>query len=670
MAETQAEEREETGDTFDMARVSWVLERNDLLLLADRIAQAPCVVYDLETTGLIEHATTGGQANGGVAARIVLVSYTLPTYDEFGVVEGEPDTYLVPLSHPDSPHLGNWVEVMTTLAEAMVQSASVLVGHNVKFDHRWTYAQTGVDLSHQPLWDTRISSHLIDETVSTRLKERAPDTFRIQRWDDDVTLNYPGAAEEQELFTLGAYAARDTYWTWKLYENHRERMLPQFPEELVGEEIEEAKLGDLASMVSMPTTATLTSIEQRGFKLDREWVEATIEELQGIKNEAWVDLAHRYPDLDPDKASFAATSNWFREWAEKAVDNGDLRVASLTPTGLPQWSKQVLSRQARGGSEVAEKLLAVRNATKRLEYLRSWMKQVTTASRIHTTYNAGSVVTGRLSSQSPNMQQVTYSLRPAFVPSETYVLADLDYSQIELRVAAFLSRSEPMLRAFRNGDDLHATLAGRISGKRPEDVTPAERQAGKSANFGLLYGMGVSGFQVYAEDAYGVHFSDQEAHQVHEAFFSTWNGIRRWHARQMDRVHRDGQVVSPIGRVRRLQDIWSSNTKHVAHAERNSINAPVQGFASDIMQIAAACIEGNIPGIDPVREARIVGTVHDSIVVEVPRGNWEEIAGQCQHRMENEVPDVLERLGCLFDVPLKADATVGTRWGLSDVGEL
>lgn len=656
------------SDTFEMARLAWVNDEGDLEALIGAIETAPVIVYDLETTGLDEHAWTDGPKNGGVAARLSLATFTIPRYDEFGQVEGEPTNYIVPLHHQESPWLGKWKAVIRRLATAM--NGKRLVGQNVKFDHRWIYAMTGVDLSASTWWDTRISSHLLDETRSTSLKERAPETFHVERWDD-FDLSFPGASETIPLFKLGEYGARDTYWTWRLYENHRERMFPE-DAPMHTEEIEEARLGLLARWAAMPTTATLTAIEQRGMALDTEWVRSEIRRMEDVQETTRMDLVSRYVDdeLDPSKPSFAATSHWFIRWTELAVENGDLRVAALTPTGKPQWSKQVLGRQARNGSVVARTLLDHREATKKLEYLRAWIEMVTREGRIHTTYNQGSVSTGRLSSSGPNMQQVTKKLRPAFIPTEGYYIADLDYSQIELRVAAFISGSDPMMSAYINGEDLHTIMASRISGKRTSEVTPEERQAGKAANFGLLYGMGPFGFKAYAEDAYGVVFTEQEAAQVHETFFETWNGIRQWHARSVTRLHETGQVVSPIGRVRRLPDVWDGNEARVGFAERAAINSPVQGFASDIMQIAAAGIEGNIPGIDAVRGARLVGTVHDSIVVEVPKQNWQSVTQACKHVMENEVPKVLLRMGCEFDIPLQADATVGTRWSLDDVGTM
>src|SRR5699024_8410055 len=292
--------------------------------------------------------------------------FTIPSYDEDGNLIGEALTALFPLSHPEGPWQGHWKKLTTRLAEVM--QGKRLVGHNVKFDNRWMYATTGIDLSSSTHWDTQISSHLLDETTSTKLEERASDTFGIDRWGD-VDLTYAGASEDEPLFKLGEYAARDTYWTWKLYENHRARMTPDPDEDLFGEEIEEARLGDLARWCAMPTTATLTAIEQRGLVLDDEWVRERIQIEEATRDQTREDLVSRYldDDLDPEKPSFAPTSHWFQKWTELAVENGDLRVAALTPTGKAQWSKAVLARQARGGSEVAQILLDHRDAAKRLE---------------------------------------------------------------------------------------------------------------------------------------------------------------------------------------------------------------------------------------------------------------------------------------------------------------
>lgn len=655
-----------SGD-FDPATCSWVLTHEDLDHLLGAIETATEVVIDLETTGLDEYADGRPERNGGVPARIVLASMTVPQAGSASV----PTTYIVPLSHPDSPWCGQWRKVVKSFSKKFKEFKIPLSNQNMKFDARWIYAHTRVDLSSLIVWDTRVSSALDDETRSQKLKERAPDEFGVPRWDD-FDLTKPGAAEKVPLLDLGMYAARDTYWTWRLEQLHRQRF---FATEEVGEqpdgpeELEGARLGRLAVWCAMPSVATMTAIEQRGIKLDQDWTRATLAQGEAEAEVLLKWLIERHPVEREGEPSFAPTSHWFRDWAAAAVEEGDLQITSLTKNGNPQWTKEVLVKQARHGSETAAKLLEYRKVTKRAEFLRSWLEKVSPDGAIHATYNVGAAATGRLSSSDPNMQQVTKVLRPAFVPRPGYVIADIDLSQIELRVGAFLSRSGPMMDAFERGDDLHRILAANLTGLAPADVPPDERQKAKAGNFGLLFGMGAAGFQIYAETAYDVALTFDEAQQVHHTFFDTWEGIAAWHAQQVNRVRATGQVVSPIGRVRRLPDIHSGIDALESSAERIAINSPVQGFASDLLQIGAASIEGTLPGHEPVARARLVGTVHDSLVAEVPEDSWEDVVVEMLHRLLHP-HEVLERMDCFFDVPLAAEAKVGTRWGLSDVGEL
>jgi DNA polymerase-1 len=652
------------GDTFQPDTIRWVLSPRDLSALLDAVRTCTAVVLDLETTGLDEHAEFGGETNSGYPARIVMGTFTLPQEGD----SDEPATWVLPLSHPDSPWLGSWRATLNSVALEILSSRRDVLGHHVKFDAKWLYAHTGVDLSSRITWDTMISSHLLDETQSTRLKIRASETFGVERWDDH-DLSKPGAAERVPMFDLGIYNSRDTYWTYRLWEWHFHLMnllQPTPPRD--SEEIELAKLGTLATRVAMPTIASLTAIEQRGMHLDIPWVRKTLAECQDTSRVLIDTLATLY-GMDPTTASFAPTSKWFLGWTEAAIAAGDLVVGGLTATGRPQWDKAVLVRQSRAGSDVATDLLELRGAIKRAEYLTSWRALATPEGTIHPTYHAGRVITGRLSSSDPNAQQITKVLKPAFVPSPGYVIAELDFSQIELRVAAFISRCEPMLKAFREGQDLHRLLGAKLTGKDPKDVTDYERQKAKSANFGLLYQMSPNGFQTYAETAYGVAMTADEAAAVHRAFYAMWDGIGAWHMRSIAKARRDLQVVSPIGRVRRLPEIHSPNYRKQGWSERSSVNSPVQGFASDLMQLAAAWIGGFVAGHPSVEGALIVATVHDSIVIEAPIDSWEIVVRECMDRMVR-VGELLVPLGCTFDVPLAVEAKVGQRWGLADVGVL
>lgn len=256
------------------------------------------------------------------------------------------------------------------------------------------------------------------------------------------------------------------------------------------------------------------------------------------------------------------------------------------------------------------------------------------------------------------------------MPRPGFVLADFDYSQIELRVAAFIAKCHPMINAFARGDGLHRLIAARITSKPPEEVNAIERQGGKAGNFGFLFGQTAYGFRFYAEDQYGISFNDREAQAVYDAFFTEWDGMAQWHAKTISTAHRTGQVVSPIGRIRRLPGLFSPNPGRVKHSQNAAINAPVQGFASDLMQIAAALVEGTMPGSEPVKNAYLIATVHDSIVAEVPEDNWEEPVREIIERMTFGVLPILNRMDCDFNVPLAAEATVGSRWGLADIGEI
>lgn len=661
--------------------ITWVWGKENLKELVRGIHASQKVVMDLETTGLYEHAEAGGDTNGGYPARIVLASLTLPNAERaaagaysWRTFDGEqPMTYLVPLSHPASPLLGAWRKVMAIIGREINRSGKPFVNANVKFDARWVFAQAGVDLSDRIEWDTTVSSQLVDTEARTRLKIRAARDFGIEEWDD-FDLSTPGAAEQVDLIQLGEYAARDTYYTWKIEEEHREQMFLTGDEEpFDSDDIQMARLGKVATYVAMPTVKTLTKVEQRGFLLDVDWVHAKIEEMDALRLKACEDILGLYgtapaPAPAKDGVTTAATSKWFQGFVAQAIEAGDLRVTARTDSGNAQWNKAVLIAQQRQGSPAADALLRHRDATKTLEFLRSWLELRDPNNVIHATYNVGFVKTGRLSSSNPNVQQISSRLKPAFIPRPGHVLLDLDYSQVELRVAAFISRSQPMIEAFQRGDDLHRLLAAKIAGKAPEDVTSLERKRAKAGNFGLLYGMSPGGFQSYAATAYDVSLTLAEAQAVHSAFFEMWDGMRQWHEKAKRRAYERGYVTSPIGRTQWLSDLYSKSFFKASHAERNALNSPVQGFGSDLMQMAAASIMGTLPGypLPRVEGAHVVATVHDEICIEVPEDRWQEILIECKRRME-DVNTFLRPLDCQMDVPIVAGPSAGTRWGVHDL---
>ncbi len=686
--------------------VTWVLEEDELSWLTEAILGASDIIVDLETTGLDEYAWEGGPKNGGVGARISLASFTLPQgmRDAFGnwVWDGEvPTTWILPLSHPDSPWRGKWKWALVRALTPAIKAKRPFSNQNIKFDARWLYACCGLDISDLIAWDTKDGWHLLDETRSTKLKERVPEDFGIPAWND-FDLTTPGASERVPLIELGLYAARDTWWTWQGKRDQQRKMWLEDVEEepFDREDRIQANLGKFATWFVMPTVASLTKVEQRGMKLDVDWTREMLVTDRKIARETLDELADHY-GLPRESASMAANAKWFIELTTRAVERNELEITSFTKTLKPQWSRAVLMRQERKGSTAASKILLARRSSKRAEFLASWLGYAGQDGMIHANFNSGSVATGRLSSSSPNLQQVTKKLRPAFIPRDGFYMADFDYSQIELRAAAFISRSKPMIEAFQLGADLHRLMGARIVQERnisankkqrlelhlvadaffqdmlpetvdPVDVSPEERQQAKAANFGLLYEMGAYGFQQYAETAYGVILTLEEATIIHHAFFQMWPGIKEWHEKAKRDAHRDGFVISPLGRVRRLHNrIWDGNEKLVSFAERQAINSPVQSFASDLLQLSMASMQGLLP--DVAQMPRIngvfpVATVHDSIVAELEEHRWESIAIDVAERMAG-LTTVLSRFGVDMDVPLIADYGVGTRWSLTDISD-
>lgn len=642
---------------FDPSTLVYVLDEAGVDLLIDAIEQASEVVYDLETSSL--DAYRDGE-------HITLASFTLPRGDE-----PDPPTFLLCLAHPDSPLLGRWREVAREVFGAVLRHGST-IGHNVKFDARWVHAHTGVDLSGTIVWDPQVGAHLLDENRSTKLKEVAPARFSIERWDD-VDLDSPGAADRVPFFDLAVYAARDTYWTWReSVEQRRDVGATPVARSALDPGLDDdraaLRLGRLANRLVMPTVRTLTAIEQRGFLLDVEETRRRLDEM-GRQAE---DARQRLHRLDPHmrrigeeqklSESWEPTARWFGRYTARALEAGRLRVVEMTPNGRPSWGKSTLRRLARDGSETAEAILSYRHATKRSQYLRSWLEHVGSDGRVHAGYNVGSVVTGRLSSSNPNMQQVSGDLKPCWIGSPGTLIAEVDYSQIELRAAAFVARCEPMLSAFRDGRDLHRIMAAQVAGKPESEVTPEERQRAKAINFGFLYGMGAAGFQNYADDTYGVVFSPEEAERARAAFFRTWDGLDRWHRSVVRQAQHLDQVSSPLGRLRRLPTIHDGNERVRGHAERQAMNSPIQSFASDLMQLAAARIEGTLPGEPGIPEVGTVATVHDSIVVEVPADDWRQSTARVIRGML-DLSELLAPMDVVLDVPLEVEAKIGPRWG-------
>lgn len=649
--------------------IRWVITPAAVRRFCDEITRISknrnaLLVLDIESTGLNEHHPQ---------ARIAMVSFSL------GLAGAMPVTYVVPFSHPHCAWSGTWRKVLTQITGSIKDSAIPLSNQNIRFDLRWIYAHTGIDLVDQIVWDTGLSSQLLNENVSVGLKDRAAITFGISNWAD---VNFSALETEQrreerktgrppryllservDFFQLGLYAARDTYWTWALMMRHDELLNGPMLDEEDPTDRDSLRLGHYLARVGMPSVRSITSMEQRGWLLDRDWTSEKLTECQETARKAYDKLEammpgspEHYEEAFPSPRSYASQSLWFDEWSAAMIREGQLRVTASTPGGQPSWSKAVLVKQARAGSVAAQTILDYRLYERQAQFLQSWLDHAQVSGRIHATYHYYRVTTGRTSCSDPNLQQVTKLLRPAFIADEGHVLIDADLSQIELRVIAYVANCQPMIDAYVQGKDLHAMMAAKILKIPESEVTVEQRQRAKAPNFGFAYLQQAAGFVDYAANTYDVDYTFEEAELARQEYFELWEGIGDWHAQVERDIARSGQIVSPFGRVRRFPGIADYGDYDFGHAVRQAVNSPIQSMASDILQLGVAKIRSEHPWI------QVVGMVHDAVIASVPQERAQEGAAvvvRCMTQLDEE----LLSLGVRLPLPLEATVRISRRWG-------
>ena len=273
--------------------------------------------------------------------------------------------------------------------------------------------------------------------------------------------------------------------------------------------------------------------------------------------------------------------------------------------------------------------------------------------RIHTSYNQAVTATGRLSSTNPNLQNIPVReeqgrlIRKAFVPADSdHILLAADYSQVELRLMAHLSGDEAMIEAFRSGEDIHRDTAARLFHTTPELVTSDQRRKAKTANFGIIYGISAFGLR---QRISGISLG--EAREIIEGYFASYPKVKSYIDRVIGDAREMGFVETLFGRRRYLPDINSGNANTRAFAERNAVNAPIQGSAADIMKLAMIAVHRRLQAEG--LQSKMILQVHDELVVDTLRSE--------QERVERILHEEMERAAQLT-VPLLVECGVGEDW--------
>ena len=546
----------------------------------------------------------------------------------FSVSENEAFYVPVPADRQQAQNIVN-------IFKSVYEHPSILkIGQNIKYDME-VLANYGVELAGE-MFDTMLAHYLLQPEQRHNMDDMAETYlgYRTIHIDELIGPKGKGQKSMRDLppAEVYEYAAEDADVTLKL-------------KNLLEPELHEAGVWQLFSEVEMPLVRVLASMERNGVRLDTDSLKETSQILTARMN----DIEKEIYQLAGEEFNIASP----RQVGE--ILFGKMKIVEKpkkTKTGQYVTSEEVL-QQLRGKSEIVGKILEHRGLKKLLgTYVDALPKLVNPRTgHIHTSFNQTVTATGRLSSSDPNLQNIPVrgedgkEIRKAFIPEEGCLFFSADYSQIELRVMAHLSGDENMQEAFREGYDIHAATAAKIYHETMDSVTRDQRTRAKRANFGIIYGITVFGL------AERLDISRKEAAELIDGYFATFPKVAEYMEQAKAEAREKGYAETLMHRRRYLPDITSHNATVRGFAERNAINAPIQGTAADIIKIAMVRIYDRFKR-ENIRSKMLL-QVHDELNFSVYPDEKERVERIVLEEMQNAYP---------LDVPLVADCGWGVNW--------
>ena len=394
--------------------------------------------------------------------------------------------------------------------------------------------------------------------------------------------------------------------------------------------------------IELPLCAVLAEMEQTGFLVDRQarydFGQSLTSGIAQLQQSIW-ELAGETFNINSPK-----------QLGTILFDKLMLPSGKKTKTG---WSTNAdVLEKLRGKHPIIEQILDYRMLTKlKSTYADGLLKEISADGRIHTNFQMTVTATGRLSSTEPNLQNIPVrkelggQIRRMFVASPGKVLVDADYSQIELRLLAHISGDETMIRAFQDGEDIHAVTASQVFDVPLSEVTGLQRSRAKAVNFGIVYG--ISAFSL-AQDI-GVFQNEAKAYM--DSYFAKYHGVREYMKRIVEQAKHDGYVTTLFGRRRELPELKASNFNVRSFGERVALNMPIQGTAADIIKAAMVHVARRMKAEG--LQARLLLQVHDELIVECPEQEAEHVRALLVEEMEHVAA---------YSVPLDVDAKIGASW--------
>jgi len=509
------------------------------------------------------------------------------------------------------------------------------IGQNLKYDikvlHKYNLSVEG------PLFDTMIAHYLINPDMRHNMNILAETYLNYTPMAIEELIGKKGKHQKSmrsvSLETITEYAVEDADITYQLAQHFKKEM-------------SDANTLNLFNSIEIPLIKVLASMELEGIRLDVDFLKSLSLDLNNdIKT-----LEQNIFDKAGEVFNIASPKQLGVILFEKLklVDK-----PKKTKTGQYSTAEDVLSYLAKD-HEIIRNILEYRGLTKlKSTYVDALPEQVLqNTGRIHTEYLQTVAATGRLSSINPNLQNIPIrtergrQVRKAFVPrNEDFILLAADYSQIELRVIAALSEEETMIEAFKNGEDIHASTASRVFNVPLSEVNREQRSNAKTVNFGIIYGVSAFGLSNQTD------LSRTEAKALIDTYYATYPKLRAYIADQIDFARDNGYVKTISDRRRYLKDINSRNAVVRGAAERNAVNAPIQGSAADIIKIAMINIYKNLNEGD--FKSKMLLQVHDELVFDVYKPELERIKSLIKTEMENAYTMV---------VPLDVELDIGKNW--------
>jgi len=581
----------------------------------EKLKAAEYFAFDTETTSL-----------NYMEARIVGVS--------FAVAPGE--AAYVPLAHDyiDAPAQLDRSWALNKLKPLLEDEAVNKVGQNLKYD---AHVLKNHDITLRGIkHDSMLESYVLNSVASKHNMDALAKKYLNHECISFEDIAGKGVKQltfnQVDIKEAGPYAAEDADITLRLHET-------------LHNQLEESEsLLTLYNEVELPLVQVLTYMEQQGALVNASKLHQQSQEIQTRLTE----LERQAYDLAGEEFNLASPKQLQTIFFEKL----ELPILKKTPKGQPSTAEEVLVELSRE-FDLPKVILEHRGLAKlKNTYTDKLPLMIAPATgRVHTSYHQAVTATGRLSSTDPNLQNIPVrneegrKIRQAFEAPEGHVLVAADYSQVELRIMAHLSKDPGLLDAFSQGKDIHRATAAEIMSVDEADVTSEQRRHAKAVNFGLIYGMSAFGL------AKQIDVGRKEAQDYINTYFERYPGVREYMDNTREQAAKQGYVETLFGRRLYLPEINSKNGMRRQAAERTAINAPMQGTAADIIKKAMIHMYQWIQ--EEASDVKMILQVHDELIFEVPVARLEAVQAKIKEVMENAVQ---------LDVPLVVDAGTGSNW--------